>query len=295
MRKAFQKTTLDTRLHLNVNSPFSALICGVQGSGKSHSALVMLEGCLSVERRICTLPKPLAGLCSHCDRGSVNYSCQSTYLRLPATRAQLGAKLTSSVPVTVLVSPTCLRTMRKIYEPLTGVKVMPFYLSTLNLLLSRMLTLMGFDDSVIMPLYLPRAMTIIRPMSADRVNYNGKLLVIIPLNPAQECSYKMRIEMSDSYLTNQKSVNVFSYFKPGHLVIVDLHDPFTNSSLVIALFEIIVGLFVHEQRMETGMIDSLRRSAQVNSDPCSARFTDSMTSLISTRGVCSALDVECHR
>ncbi|POW05975.1 hypothetical protein PSHT_10541 [Puccinia striiformis] len=105
-----------------------------------------------------------------------------------------------------------------------------------------------------MPLYLPRAMTIIRPMSADRVNYNAfkKKMSKEPLNPAQECSYKMRIEMSDSYLTNQKSVNVFSYFKPGHLVIVDLHDPFTNSSLVIALFEIIVGLFVHEQRMETG-------------------------------------------
>ncbi|KNF06514.1 hypothetical protein PSTG_00390 [Puccinia striiformis f. sp. tritici PST-78] len=74
-----------------------------------------------------------------------------------------------------------------------------------------------------------------------------------PLNPAQECSYKMRIEMLDSYLTNQKSVDVSSDFKPGHLVIVNLRDPLTNSSLVIALFEIIVGLFV-EQRMETGKV-----------------------------------------
>ncbi|KNF06529.1 hypothetical protein, variant 2 [Puccinia striiformis f. sp. tritici PST-78] len=227
----------------------------------------MLEGCLLVERRIGTLPKPLAGLCLHYDRGSVNYPCESAYLGLPATRAQLGAKSTSSVPVTVLVSPTCLETMRKIYKPLTGVKVMPFYLSTSNLNSSRMLTLMGFDDSVIMPLYLQRAMTILRTMGADRFNYNvfKKKMSKEPLNPAQECSYKMRIEMLDSYLTNQKSVNVSSYFKPGHLVIVDLRDPFTNSSLVIALFEIIVGLFV-EQRMETGKV--------------LPRFTDSMTSLI---------------
>ncbi|KNF05533.1 hypothetical protein PSTG_01344 [Puccinia striiformis f. sp. tritici PST-78] len=78
------KTTLDPRLYLNVKTPFSALIHSVQGSIKSHSALVILEG-------------------SHYERGSINYPCESTYLRLPATRAQLGAKLTSSVPVTVLV------------------------------------------------------------------------------------------------------------------------------------------------------------------------------------------------
>ncbi|KAH9472499.1 hypothetical protein Pst134EA_033263 [Puccinia striiformis f. sp. tritici] len=242
----------------------------------------MLEGCLLVERRIGTLPKPLAGLCLHYDRGSVNYPCESAYLGLPATRAQLGAKSTSSVPVTVLVSPTCLETMRKIYKPLTGVKVMPFYLSTSNLNSSRMLTLMGFDDSVIMPLYLQRAMTILRTMGADRFNYNvfKKKMSKEPLNPAQECSYKMRIEMLDSYLTNQKSVNVSSYFKPGHLVIVDLRDPFTNSSLVIALFEIIVGLFV-EQRMETGKVLLLDEAHKyLNSDPCSARFRDLMTSLI---------------
>ncbi|KAH9469508.1 hypothetical protein Pst134EA_006800 [Puccinia striiformis f. sp. tritici] len=48
----FSKTTLDPRLYLNVNTPFSALICGIQGSGKSHSASVILEGCSLVERTI---------------------------------------------------------------------------------------------------------------------------------------------------------------------------------------------------------------------------------------------------
>jgi hypothetical protein len=59
--------------------------------------------------------------------------------------------------------------------------------------------------------------------------------------------------MLDSYLTGNRAGDVASYFKPGHLVIVDLRDPFTNSSLVIALFEILVGLFV-ERRMETGKV-----------------------------------------
>jgi hypothetical protein len=58
----FPKTTSNPKLYLNVNTPFSALICGVQGSGKSHSASVILEDCLIVDKRIGTLPKPLAGL-----------------------------------------------------------------------------------------------------------------------------------------------------------------------------------------------------------------------------------------
>ncbi|KAA1098105.1 hypothetical protein PGT21_028460 [Puccinia graminis f. sp. tritici] len=278
----FPRITANPKLYLNVNTPFSTLICGVQGSGKSHSASVILEGCLIVDKRIGTLPKPLAGLCLHYDRGSVNYPCESAYLGLPATRAQLGLKSTSSVPVTVLVSPTCLETMRRIYKPLKGVNVMPFYLSTSNLNSSRMLTLMGFDDSVIMPLYLQRAMTILRTMGADRFNYDTfkKKMSKEPLNPAQESSYKMRIEMLDSYLTGNRAWDVSSYFKPGHLVIVDLRDPFTNSSLVIALFEILVGLFV-ERRMETGKVLLLDEAHKyLNSDPCSARFTESMTSLI---------------
>ncbi|KAA1084039.1 hypothetical protein PGT21_015120 [Puccinia graminis f. sp. tritici] len=59
--------------------------------------------------------------------------------------------------------------------------------------------------------------------------------------------------LDSSYLTGKKSSDESSYFKPGHLAIVNLRDPFTNSSLFIALFEIIVGLFV-ERHMETGKV-----------------------------------------
>jgi len=280
--RSLPKTTEDPKLYLNVNIPFSALICGVQGSGKSHSASVILEGCLIVDKRVGTLPKPLAGLCLHYDSGSVNYPCEPAYLGMPATTAQLGVKSKASVPVTVLVSPTCLETMRKIYKPLNGVKVMPFYLSTSNLNSSRMLRLMGFDDSEIMPLYLQRAMTILRTMGADKFNYDGfkKKMKQESLNAAQKSSYKMRIEMLDSYLTTNRSADVSSYFKPGHLVIVDLRDPFTNSALVIALFEIIVGLFV-EHPMSTGKVLLLDEAHKyLNSDASSVRFTDTMSTLI---------------
>ncbi|KAH9464540.1 hypothetical protein H4Q26_013711 [Puccinia striiformis f. sp. tritici PST-130] len=42
--QGFPKSTLDARLYLNVKSPFSALISGIQGSGKSHSVWLYLKG-----------------------------------------------------------------------------------------------------------------------------------------------------------------------------------------------------------------------------------------------------------
>jgi hypothetical protein len=35
-------TILDSRLFLNTNIPFSAFVCGVQGSGKSHTTACMI-------------------------------------------------------------------------------------------------------------------------------------------------------------------------------------------------------------------------------------------------------------
>ncbi|KNZ48552.1 uncharacterized protein VP01_5583g1, partial [Puccinia sorghi] len=58
----------------------------------------------------------------HYDSRRVNYPCEQVYLGMPATKSQLGVKSKASVPVTGLVLPTCLETMRKIYKPLNGVK-----------------------------------------------------------------------------------------------------------------------------------------------------------------------------
>lgn len=35
-------TIMDSRLFLNTNVPFSAFVCGVQGSGKSHTTACMI-------------------------------------------------------------------------------------------------------------------------------------------------------------------------------------------------------------------------------------------------------------
>lgn len=55
-------TAFERALWLNMNSPFSALLCGVQGAGKSHSTAVMLEAALMPNKDIGTLPEPLSAI-----------------------------------------------------------------------------------------------------------------------------------------------------------------------------------------------------------------------------------------
>ncbi|KAH9951838.1 hypothetical protein B0H21DRAFT_194021 [Amylocystis lapponica] len=51
----------NSRLYVNTNAPFSAIVCGVQGSGKSHTVSVLLENMLIANYpKIGSLEKPLS-------------------------------------------------------------------------------------------------------------------------------------------------------------------------------------------------------------------------------------------
>ena len=102
--------TIDPRIFLNVNAPWSAFICGSQGSGKSHTLSCMLENSL-IQSRLGELPRPLAAIVFHYDRYS-SYTrsqvCEAAYL------------CSTGVPVRVLVSPTNYRMMQETYSDLPG-------------------------------------------------------------------------------------------------------------------------------------------------------------------------------
>ncbi|KAH0559631.1 hypothetical protein GP486_003854 [Trichoglossum hirsutum] len=57
----------DPRLFLNTDAPWSAFICGSQGSGKSHTLSCILENSLVSLPTLGALPKPLAALVFHYD------------------------------------------------------------------------------------------------------------------------------------------------------------------------------------------------------------------------------------
>ena len=141
----------DNRLFVNMNAPWSAFICGSQGSGKSHTLSCMLEAALW-QGQPGKLISPLSAMVFHYDKFN-SYSssqiCEAAYL-------------SSKIPVKVLVSPSNYNTMKKAYENMPGFPqtakkpiVKPLVLFEEQLNLERMMTLMavgGKDGNP--PLYI---------------------------------------------------------------------------------------------------------------------------------------------
>jgi hypothetical protein len=143
----------DPRIFLNVNSPWSAFICGSQGSGKSHTLSCILENCLQESSLLGRLPRPLAGIIFHYDTFTAVASgqiCEAAYL------------CSSGIPVRVLVSPSNYHTMKRLYSKLPGLsggskrpEVVPLLLKEKHLNIERMMMLMAVSDgNGPLPLYL---------------------------------------------------------------------------------------------------------------------------------------------
>ena len=136
--------TGDSRLFLNMNAPWSAFICGSQGSGKSHTLSCMLEAALKPSK-LGKLPRPLAGMVFHYDRFtgfSAAKVCEAAYL------------CSTGIKTTVLVSSSNFYRMKRTYEELVipGLPknaprpvVAPLLLEEKHLNIDRMLMLMAVD------------------------------------------------------------------------------------------------------------------------------------------------------
>ena len=137
----------DKRLFVNMNAPWSAFICGSQGSGKSHTLSCMLENALLPSKmgaKLGELPRQLAGMVFHYDKFtgfSSTQVCEAAYLA------------SAGIPVRVLVSPSNLWKMKEVYENLPGFpagakrpKVMSLLLLERQLNVDRMMKLMAVNE-----------------------------------------------------------------------------------------------------------------------------------------------------
>ena len=146
---------IDRRLFLNTNAPWSAFVCGSQGSGKSHTLSCMLEDALLNSYgsgKLGKLPHPLAGIVFHYDKFTGHSSsqvCEAAFL------------CSTGIPVKILVSPASYDKMKRVYANLPGVKpkhqptVVAMLFEQQHLNASRMMKLMaveGTDGS--RPLYM---------------------------------------------------------------------------------------------------------------------------------------------
>ncbi|KAA6409421.1 MAG: hypothetical protein FRX48_06974 [Lasallia pustulata] len=196
----------DPRIFLNINTPWSAFICGSQGSGKSHTLSCMLENSL-LPCQLGALPKPLAAIVFHYDKFTSfasNQICEAAYL------------CSSGIPVRVLVSPSNFWRMRQAYSNMPGLPasakkpvVAPMLLKERHLDVERMMNLMAVTEKDgPMPLYMEVVCKILRQMAVEAQGAPG-------LNYA---AFKTRLE-----------VEGFSYNQNGPLKLrLDLLESFTE-------------------------------------------------------------------
>ncbi|KAJ7792075.1 hypothetical protein B0H14DRAFT_2534533 [Mycena olivaceomarginata] len=271
-------TSAGIRVYLNTNAPSSAVICGVQGAGKSHTVSCILESALIADPRVGKLPEPLSALVFHFDTQDAGRPCEAAFLSSPSPALHLN---NASLPqVTVLCSPSNFNRRQRAYASLVHVRVEPLYLSEKDLTADRMLAIMGCDNLDTMPLYMHTALLIIRNMGVDAFSYTEfkRRIGLEHLNPNQKAMIELRLHLLDAFV-RPGTRDIESYFTAGGLVLVDLTDPFLDGLTAAVLFDIVLGTFTQWQTVcgKLVVLDEAHKYL-VNSD--SARLTQSVSNII---------------
>ncbi|KAJ7462991.1 hypothetical protein FB451DRAFT_1139792 [Mycena latifolia] len=267
-------TSAGDRVYVNTNAPSSAVICGVQGSGKSHTVSCLLECALLADPRIGQLPEPLSALVFHFDTQDAGRPCEAAFLSSPTGHCV-------AVPqVTVLCSPSNVNRRRRAYASLPQVRVEPLSLSEKDLTADRMLAMMACDNLETMPLYMHTALLIIRNMGVDAFSYLEfkRRIGLERLDMKQQAMIKLRLDLLDAFI-RPAAPAIESYFTPGGLVLVDLTDPFLDGLTATVLFDIVLGAFTQWQTVcgKLVVLDEAHKYL-VNSD--STRLTQSVSNII---------------
>ncbi|KAI0033797.1 hypothetical protein K488DRAFT_46956, partial [Vararia minispora EC-137] len=238
------------------DAPLSAVICGVQGSGKSHTVSIMLE---SMFVRNCPpigkLVKPLSGLVFHLgDTGPNAKPCEAAFLSASMVK---NAKAPS---VRVYVSPGSVQRAGRLYGALCGdLEIEPLVFSEAELDAAAFLSLMAVGSSDSAPLYMQSVLAILRKLG-EEFTYKAFMREIDELfdtlNSMQQNSLKQRLELlrtfTSSKLPRSKPLPK-PRFAPGQITIVDLSDPFIDTASACGLFEIVLHAFERAE-VDTGKV-----------------------------------------
>ncbi|TFK99077.1 P-loop containing nucleoside triphosphate hydrolase protein [Pterulicium gracile] len=252
--------TVGQRVYINTNTPSSIVVCGVQGSGKSHTVSTILESVVRPNiRAIGRLDAPLLCVVLHRGEGG------------PASRPSEAAFISvsddpdiPSIPVRVLVSQSFLTTMRKAYATVgSNVTVEPLLFAESDLDAEAFLSLMAVGSSDGAPLYMQVVLCILREMgeSFSYAAFTRELSAAkkkLTFNPAQVASLEQRLSLLTPFLAGSGKFKTKRpsgiNFVPGEITIVDLSDPFIDSASACSLFNIVTRLFVKTDVGSAGKI-----------------------------------------
>ncbi|KAF7981653.1 hypothetical protein HWV62_32764 [Athelia sp. TMB] len=233
-----------SRMYVNTNAPFSAVVCGMQGSGKSHTVSVLLENMFILSYTpIGALAKPLCGLVLHFgEGGQASRPCEAAWVGVPTFQG------VRTPPVRVFVAPSSLNTMRAVYAPLgDGVVVEPLLFNEAELDAEAFLSMMGVTGSERAPLYIQIILSILRELGENYTysEFNRRLEERMEdFSPAQIAGLEQRMALLQSFIEKEKEEQPRPRFEAGQLTIIDLSDPFIDPASACGLFEFVTRLFV---------------------------------------------------
>lgn len=271
-----KKVEEDPRIFLNVSAPWSAFICGSQGSGKSHSLACMLENCLVSHEHLGSLPHPLTAMVYHYDpqASMAGQVCEAVYLCSP------------SVEVRVLVSPTSYHRMAKLYgnlkdlSPGCTVVVEPLILKQEYLNVERVMAFMAAThNGEGLPLYMHSVLRVLREMALEPnakpgIDYQDfcARVDMLGFSPGQKMPLGLRLDLLEEFIEAptpkitlkqrpRKKGNDWEPV-PGRLTIIDLSCHFLDVSTACTLFDIHLGVFL-EQKLDIGRLVALDEAHKV--------------------------------
>ena len=277
---------IDPQLFLNTNVPFSAFICGVQGSGKSHTTSCILENAILASSNLGHLESPVSTLVfsyGEWSSGGAGFNIsEATFLA--ASHPDFPDHHVKQV--TVLYSPSN-AAIKRLYERLTNVKLVPFRLEAQNLDIGALHTLMAVDEKSTMPLYMATVEAILRGIASESkdgsLNYLEfkRRLAKEKFTPSQRNMLKMRMNLLESFLDLDGTASK-PEFKPGELTIIDLSDPFLTPSTACVLFKL--GLEQFLQSRTSGKMVVLDEAHKVCQLTLRLFLTDFLKFMLDTPG-----------
>ncbi|OGM44510.1 hypothetical protein ABOM_006723 [Aspergillus bombycis] len=275
----------DPRVMLNTNVPFSAFICGVQGSGKSHTTSCIIENCSLSLPILGALKQPLSTLVLNFNEYSSNVSAQPCEAAFLSSVLPEWSKHGLSIPVRVLVPPSNFHNLKKIYSQIPNVDVQPFRLKTHHLNISTMLCLMSIGKDSQMPLYMSQVVRVLREMAIE--NKGGtfdyldfrRRLEDLKLDRMQTPFLHQRLDLLDSYLDLKEEHNS-DYFTDGGITILDLSCPFMDQATTCILFRIAIDLFLHAHPSRGKMIVADEAHKYMSETPAAKDLTETFLNII---------------
>tara|TARA_R110002003_G_scaffold175_10_gene14254 strand:+ start:6236 stop:7012 length:777 start_codon:yes stop_codon:yes gene_type:complete len=229
-------------MFLNTNVPISTFICGIQGSGKSHTTSCILENAVIPSPHLGRLESPVSTLVfsyGEWSSGGAGFNISEVTHLAQAKKEFRGHSVKS---ITVLTSPSN-PAIKKLYQIYPNIRIIPFKLKAKTLDIGALRTLMAVDEKSTVPLYMAKVEAILRSIAAtskdgslDYVKFK-KLLQMENFNPEQTNMLDMRMNLLESFLDLTDQAPEPS-FRPGEITIMDLSDAFISPNTACILFKL---------------------------------------------------------